>query len=222
MNLNRCNKCNVKIIGTPNYCPLCKNVLEIKTKTEGIFPDVPTIYEKHRKLIRNMLFLSFLVALTTVFMNRYIHSEIMWSAFVVLGIISCWVTIISAIKTKKNKIRSIFAMTIVTSLLILIWDYATGWNKWSVEFVLPCLFSIDVVASIFLSVVIKIRPSDWLFYLFLETMLGFTSLIFINVVKVNFPIPSIICLLISIISLGGIIIFASRALLNELKKRLHV
>jgi len=219
--MNKCTKCNVKIIGTPLYCPLCKNILEPNKNSVDIYPSIPTTYEKYKKIINILLFLSFITSVSSIVINQY-TTKFIWYPFVILGIISCWLLITSAIKLKKNKIRSILALTTIISSLVLLWDYATGWHKWSIEFVLPTLFSIEILASIFLAVIIKIRPIDWLFYVFLEIVLGFSSLIFIKIIKVNYTLPSIICLLISIIALGGITIFASNNLISELKKRLHV
>ena len=219
--MNKCHKCQVEIIGTRKYCPLCENLIENKEKSENIFPKIPTIYESNKKLITRLLYLSFITVVIASAVNRY-TTDILWSWFVFLGIASIWIIIISAIKTRKNKIRSIFSLTTIASILLVLWDYSTGWHKWSIEFVLPTLFVVQILASGFLAFIIRLRAMDWLLYLFLEACVGFTSLIFIYKGSIEITIPSIICLIVSIISLGGLIIFASRALLNELKKRLHV
>ena len=219
--MNKCNKCKVEIIGTHEFCPLCKNLIETKKQSGDIFPNIPTIYERYKRLITRMIFLSFGTAITTIIIN-HLTTEFMWSWFVVLGLFSFWIILISAMKTRKNKIRSIFTLTLIITCLVIIWDYITGWHKWSIEFVLPALFTFQIVASALLALVINIKVMDWLFYIFLEIIIGFSPLLFISRGDMNIKFPSYICVVLSALSLGVMIIFGSKALIEELKKRLHV
>ena len=103
----KCHKCNVYINTSVSKCPLCHSPLE---ENEGIdvFPIPNFDYKKHNLFIKLLFACSLISIFICLFINYSISNKISWAYFVVLAIVSFWITLIEAIKGRKNFIRMLF------------------------------------------------------------------------------------------------------------------
>ena len=103
-----CNFCKILIKGKYKRCPLCENVLKEKNIIENPFPYVPTVYEKYNVLFKIMIFLSVVASLGSVFIYSFYPIEVKWYFFVIFGILSVWISVLSALGKRSNITRTIF------------------------------------------------------------------------------------------------------------------
>jgi CHASE2 domain-containing sensor protein len=106
--------------------------------------------------------------------------------------------------------------------LEIAWDYLTGFNKWSFNFVIPIMFSASIIALSVFAIIRKLQPGDYLFVLFIISIVSICSLFLIIFHLVSVFYPALICFVFSVISASRIIIFEEKSLVKEIKRRLHL
>lgn len=215
-----CEKCNVHIRGGETYCPLCGNRLQGQAE-EDIFPKTEVPYQQMNKILRMFLFLSVSAVLICLVANRIFDPHIFWSLFVLFGMASFWISLLMVWKKKQNIPKSILWQTALISLLALIWDVGTGWNRWSIDFVLPILCTVAIFVIVALIKLLHLGFHECVIYILLEILIGVVVLVLLCAGVIHFIYPSLICVLCCGISLSALVIFRWDVLKEELQKRLH-
>ncbi|MEG2564578.1 MAG: DUF6320 domain-containing protein, partial [Bacilli bacterium] len=218
-----CEYCHVTVTDNLQKCPLCQNKLTKQKKIQtSSFPQIPTILKQYNLLFKSLSFLSVITCLISLFINYIVSPKLWWSIFVILGVISAWITVITTIKKRHNLSHSVFYQTITIIGLTITWDILTGWHSWSIDYILPIITIIAIVTSTTINKVMKLKPENTLIYFMLICLLGITSLILLlfNCLTTNYP--SIICTIVTTIAISALVIFEGKTLLEELKKRLHL
>ena len=219
----RCKRCNANISGKNKTCPLCQNqMIDDGQNSNSVFP-VIKIGSKKEKLFINIITL-FLFSSSTlcVMLNITITSDVLWSPFVVAGAACLWVSLMLALKSRRHLPRAIFWEVLLIAVLAGIWDASTGFYGWSIAYVIPILFSGAIVMIRILASILKMAINDYIVYLIINGILGIIPLIFILTDILPVVIPSMICVSISLISLGILFIFDRRDLIEELQRRAHI
>lgn len=219
--MSKCKRCNVKIQTDCNTCPLCQNEIK-KEKTNNIFPNIDENFKLYNLIIKILFFLSLLSIVTTIFINYVISKEISWALFVILGIVSFWVTFKVAISERKKIYKSLFIEVIVVILGAIFWDYSTGWYKWSITFVMPFICGIYTVLFIFNRILDRNNiKRDYVLLCYFNSLIGMIPLLFIIKEIVSIRWPSIISVLVSLFGLLFLMVFNRKSLTNELERRFH-
>lgn len=217
-----CEKCKVKVAGNFEHCPLCSGCLTGDVSKEELFPDIPP--EKPRRLLLfKILILCSAIAVSVCFaVNASIAGQSWWLNYVLAGLASFWLVFGIAAKKRENPVKAVLWLSIMASLLVLLWDAATGFHHWSVDFVLPVLYVCAIAATIILALFLCLKPQDYIFYLVLNICFGMIPLILYLFNVLNVVCPSAICAAVSIITMSALIIFKGNALKEELDRRLHI
>lgn len=221
--MKTCNKCNVQVKDPSPICPLCKSVLSENDgpETHIAFPAVGIDSKKYHFLKRLFLFLSIVVAASSLIVNFLIYDGFLWSIITVVGIIYLWAVISHSVANHINIASKIFVQALCGSLFIVLVDYIIGYQGWSVNYVIPSIFA---VADISVIVIILVNRMDWrsyLLYQFVIALLGFFPLILYLLVSAGSPLFIIIATSVSALSLIGTAVFGDKTVKSELKRRLH-
>ncbi|MDR0878589.1 MAG: DUF6320 domain-containing protein [Treponema sp.] len=220
-----CNQCKITIRGVFKRCPLCQGELHGTAGAgDDVFPVISEGLKPFRHIIRLALFLTIAAAVIAVAIDMAIQSStrLGWSLFVIAGLASLWILFGIANKRWWNIPKSIILLLIFTSILEVAWDYLTGFYKWSFTFVIPIMFSASIIALTIFAVIRKLQPGDYLFILFIMSIVSVCSLLLIIFHLVSVIYPALICFVFSVISSSRIIIFEKKSLLKELRRRMHV
>ncbi len=217
----RCSKCGVIINAGGNTCPLCGSTLN-KTLDNQVFPQVDWDFKHHNLLVKLLLFLSLTALCISCFVNLAISHHITWAWFVGAGIISFWFSLSTALKERKHFIRMLFAEMLIILLISVIFDYKTGWHKWSVSYCLPFLTSIYMLAILIMRLFLQRVHKDFTFYATINSLIGLIPGIFIITNYITTLWPSYISVILSIVILVFMLVFNKRQLANELERRLHI
>ena len=218
--MNKCPKCEMILKTNSNVCPLCHNKIDLKQK-DSIYPELKT-YSNYNLLIRLSLFITICGIIFSLLINYWVNKEISWSVFVILGILSFWLTFSTGINRKHNFMRILFTEILSIMILSIIWDLLTGFHKWSLMFVLPLLCIAYTITFLIIRIFTRQTRKEYILYTYLNSLIGLIPLYFIIGNKLSVLIPSYISVPISIFALIFLFIFNQRTLEDEIERRLHI
>lgn len=157
-----------------------------------------------------------------MFINYTINRKLSWSLFVILGIITFWLTIYNGIKKRHNFFNLLITEIISLIILSILWDYYTGFYKWSLIFVMPFICTIYTITFLVIRIFTNKSTKDFILYTYINSLIGATPLYFILTNKFKILWPSYVSVSTSIFALIFLIIFNQNTLENEIEKRLHI
>lgn len=217
-----CEKCKVHTGGNRENCPLCQGVLRGEP-TEEIFPDIPTAFSQYHFAIRTMIFVSIAAVVLSVAVNfMFPYGGKWWSVFVVVAVACMWLSLSSAIVRRHNIPKNIMWQVCIVSALAVFWDWFTHWHGWSIDYIIPLVCVLAMIAITVISKVMKIPMEEYMIYLILDGLFGIIPLLFLFLGWVNIVYPSVICVAVSILSFAALFSFRGENLQSEVKKRLHL
>ena len=209
--------------GNRQSCPLCQSALQGKSEESiSAFPDVPTFYKKYNFFFRLLIFISVTVASLALVLNFLIPSDTFWSGVVLAGVLGMWASIVAAVRKHRNISKTVLYQVVIISCVIVLLDWMTGWRRWSVDYGIPALFLFGIITIAIIAVIMHERIEDYIIYLFINTLFGVVPLIFVLTGFADVVWPSMVSVLVSIISLTGTLVFSGVDTISELKKRLHI
>ena len=222
--MTRCENCNVSLPDSPSVCPLCGNAVEGGGKSaSAYFPNLkPHINSRRRKFVRLLAFLSVCVIIVCVTINLLVHRGGLWSIFVVAGIGSFWADFAVMAKRYRNPIKSMVWQTLLLSAIAFIWDIATGFKGWSIDFVYPIVCSCSSISIFFGIKLFKLDLRDYILYIIMDCILGVLPIVISFILKRQMILPSVISFMVSAILFAILLFFRWKELNNEVKRRMHI
>lgn len=218
-----CNHCKVKIIEDREKCILCGNFLAVISdeEPEEVFPKVPPTFESNL-VLKIMLFISISTIVASFVIDTIFPSFINWPLLMVFGLISIWLGLFVIFQKKYNVHKKIIWQVIIISLLSIFWDWNTGWQGWSITYVLPTIFISAMVLMYVTGKIMKLSVRSYIIYALIDGVLGIVPALFILFGWVRIIYPSVISVGVSIIFLSAIFIFKGTEIKEELNKKMHI
>lgn len=221
--MKKCEKCNINVIGKRESCPLCQGLLIGKdAEQEEIFPHISTIYKQHNLFFKVFILISIIIASVTVALNIMFPQKGAWSLFILGGLASVWISLITAINKRNNIPKNIVYQLMIITVALIVWDYVTHWKGWSIEYVIPLMYVFAMISMAVISKVMKLNIEDYVLYMIIDGLFGVIPVIFLLMGILDVIYPSLICVVSSIISLSTILLFEGESMRAEMKKRLHL
>ncbi len=219
-----CEKCGVYVAGGRTRCPLCQAPLTgTPAPEEEIFPRLPSQSKTRQLVFRAMLFVTISVSLICLAVNFMVPSRIWWSGFVMGGLASAWVLAVLALRLRHGIPKVILRLVMLGSVLALMWDWGTGKRGWAVGYVIPILCTAAMVALMVLPRLLRMQLADYMLYLFIDILFGILPAIsYATGLLHTSLIPSLVCVVTSLISMTAVLIFQGRELRSELSRRMHL
>ncbi|MFV0432676.1 MAG: DUF6320 domain-containing protein [Leucobacter sp.] len=221
----RCDACAVGIEGFWSRCPLCD--AEIPATGGAVpspLPDVPLKFS--RRHVLRVLFITSLALILASLAAQLIFSRgldgigILRSIW--LGVTAMWLVVLMAVRKRRNVAKGTLYLVVIVSLVCLYWDYLTGWHEWSVTYAIPILCTCSIVAVLITVRVMRIEIGEHILYSSVTVLLGLVPIVFLLLGWVTDPIPSVICIVLSLLVLALVQLDASDEMKHELRKRLHL
>lgn len=216
-----CKQCQTSVKGEWAICPLCQKPLEKEENAPSSFLSPPLRFSR-QKITRRFINISFW-AVILYFIAQWIWSfEFFGLQYVVFGLMVSWILMIILIRKRRNIVKAILYILIFLSLISLYFDYRNGWISWSTTFVIPIL-SIAALLAIWISVeLVDLKAEDYVLYLQLSAIVGVVPLLFLAMNWVGHPVPSLISVIASLLTLITVFNKHKTKIKNELEKRMHV
>ena len=218
-----CPSCQMHIAGDKCCCPLCGGALEGKGDPQSeIFPRLTPSKSLARRVLRILALTGAAATAVCVLINLAMGTAVWWSLFVAGGVACGILTVAIGIAYRRDIPQNIAWETALVILLAILWDTATGWLGWSLDFVFPCACATGLVMEIALWGILKTPV-----HVVAGPMggLGLAALVpgvLVLVGLVNFALPSLLCTALSILFLAGLVLLRRRTAWGELRRRFHV
>ena len=217
-----CEKCKVSVTDELSQCPLCRDdLIETKDEKRIVFPNIPFIYHRYNLFFRILLFVSVSLAVVAVAVDMLMPGDIWWSILVVGAILCLWLCLWLAIKKRNNLPKGMLYQVVLLSSICVIWELLAGWRGWSINFVIPALCTAVMIALPILATILEWEIRDLMLYMIIDEIFAVLPLLLLIFGVVTVRFPSVICVVVSIISTCALIIFRGEEIAAELKRRFH-
>ncbi len=226
--MKTCPHCHIRGGGNAAYCPLCQNRLSGPDDA----PWWPKITPRVRrfgmlfKIVAFLLLAANVVAGAIDFLlveEPHRHESLL----MLVWVIAILLVLRSLLRRRYNGPRQVFQLLLLVSALLIFTDWFHGYTGYSVDLVIPILCSVTLVCNFIFAFWRSRFTQNALVYMLLNIGIGvlpYLLLLFqVGTGRVDArSMPWVICLIISVITCLGLIIFQGRALRSELEKRLHM
>lgn len=220
--MKQCTKCNVNIIDDTDRCPLCRHALIGEDGGTRSYPNAIGSIRKARFLKNLILFISLVASISLVAIEYMIRRHVGWSLIVVLTLLYANLVVRYAVLGKSGYQAKIFTLVLVAILVLLGVDYLTGFKRWSLTYVYPCVvMGVDVAILILMLV----NRRNWQSYIMSQIfmfILSLLSLVFMAIGANQKPLIGFIGIGVTLFVLMGTLIFGEERAKEELKRRFHI
>ncbi|MEG1943674.1 MAG: DUF6320 domain-containing protein [Angelakisella sp.] len=218
-----CEKCKINVVGSHTVCPLCQGQLSGTAEPDAdMFPHIDTMLGGHHLFIRILFFISAVMVVLCFAANYVFAYQGFWSLFVAVGVLCMWLSMIIVFRKRHNIPKTIVWQAVLYSLFSVILDAMTGWHRWSLDYALPSFFIVAILAMWAVAAILRLKTEDYLVYLLIDLLIGAVPLIFLFFHLVGVRLPSLLCVMASVISFIALLAFKDKALKSEITKRLHM
>ena len=217
--------CNVVISDATEYCPLCHAVLEKENPNEIGKITYPNVYAINKKLsIVRRLLIFLWVAFTGlgVFFNYQYTPDFYWSAILSAGLLYAVIVVDVMLNRDAGYLKKIFSTVVGGVFMVILIDYVLGFNRWSLNFVLPGAIFLVNIALIVLMIVNNRNFQSYMILEILMILIGIIPVIFVCNGIVKYPLISEMAFASSVILFLGTLILGGRTARTEMRRRFHV
>ena len=226
--MKTCPHCHIRVGGDTGYCPLCQNRLTGEQGTPWFPPTAPRIHRASLfyKVVAFVVLTLTVIAGAVDFLlvdDPHLHFSLLmlvWglAALAVLRVL---------LRRRYNGPRLVFNLLLLVSALIVFTDRFTGYTGYSLDLVVPILCSVTLVCNFIFAFLHSRFTANALVYLLMNIGVGLLPyiLLFFRIDRGRIDghsIPWVLCLIISVVTFLGLVIFKGRDLRSEIEKRLHL
>lgn len=221
--MRRCDACDVHVEGTWTHCPLCGTTL-VGEATRPPLPPIPLRFNRQR--VVKALFATSIILILGSFIALFLLRRTLDDAGILrsvwLGVSAMWLVVVMAARKRRNVAKGTVWLVVLLSLVSVYWDYLTGWHAWSVTYAVPIICASAVIAIQILVRLMRLEVGDYILYSGLTALLGLTPIVFWVAGWITHPLPSIICVVLSLVTLVPLQLTRIAETRHELAKRLSV
>ncbi len=192
------------------------------TTEESRYPDLDLNPKSYNLVKRIFYFVTVVIVVLSIGLDLWFDDEITWSLISLAVVLYSWTLVYHAIRNNIHIASKIFVQALSGSLFIFFIDRLTGFDGWSVNYVIPQILILANVGIFILMMINRMALREFLFYQLAMTLIGFIPIFLILGDLVTRPLPSYISIAISAIILLGTIIFGDKTVKSELIRRFHV
>ncbi len=218
-----CEKCGVKVNGAKRCCPLCQG--ELAGTPEPLleaFPQQPDP-KYDRGLLKKILNFLAIVGIAVCFVVEFSFTRgESWIYFAVAGIISGWIAMYVAVTFRGRIFKDMTCLLLVVTILGVIWDVATGWRGWSVDYLLPIGCLVMLIGIFALSRILHAEESEYMIHLIIITLYSLLPFLLLTIGIIDVRIPSVICAVAAFLMVAALLVFKGKTFFAELSRRMHI
>ena len=227
--MNTCPHCHIRVGGDSTYCPLCQNRLPGPAEAAYFPATAPRIHRASLlyKIIAFLLSAVVVVAGAFDFLLLDDTPHRHFSLLLAVWSLAALRVLRSVLRRRYNGPRQIFNLLLLVSALLVFTDWFNGYTGYSLDLVVPILCCVALGCNFVFAFLRSRFTANALVYLLMNIGIGLLPyiLLFLRLDGGKLDahsIPWVICLILSIITFLGLVIFRGRALKIEIEKRLHL
>ncbi|MBO1004651.1 DUF6320 domain-containing protein [Pseudogracilibacillus auburnensis] len=218
-----CKNCHVHLDKYLKKCPLCLRRMNHNYKS-SLYPDYN--YNDARKNIKCKVFLFLTIIFTSVctLINLLtIKKEpTLWFIYVLVIVFYLWVLIGHTIISRKNFGSKIHLQIFALSFLFLVIDLNSGFERWSVNIVIPIIILLGTFLISLKIATEKMFVNAYMGYVMSVIVVGFIPLILYAIGISTLFWPSSVVTLFSLLAIIGVYMFADKIFKAEFNRRFHL
>ena len=216
-----CENCRVTVENDLPFCPLCHGEAVVQGDSfEQDFPAAPALDNK-RFHTRLLIFITIAVVVVSVTVDLLTNDKAHWS-YIGAGALAYLFLSFRYIRKSNRNIGLLALIQILgISLLTFAVDMATGYYKWSTNYVIPFVI---ISAAGLLSTVLFARPRrfrDYILYQLGISVIGVGFSLFAMLDKSTVMWTGVVGIVYSLLTILGVLLFSARKTRHELHKRFH-
>ena len=222
--MKTCGRCKVTVTGGFSKCPLCQHTLIDDGEEDQFepFPVIETFYHTHNLFFKILLFSLICVSIIAIMLDFMIPDINFWSLLITIGAGCVWLSVVTAVRRQGAFHKKLLDMAFLVSLLSLLWDFLTGWHKWSIDYVIPIAFICCMLIAVIVAWLLKLPSEQFAVYLLIFGFLGLIPALFLIFQWNRHPLLTFICVTISLLFFAALLVFQSAMVKNEIKRRMHL
>lgn len=219
--MKTCPKCKIRVGGDWELCPLCQGEL-VGEASEERYPHTGTRIRRFSLLYRILVFCLLTGVVVCVAVDWMTHARLHWSLIAALAAV-VFLLLMRRLLYRRHPIPSIlFQILLAVSFVTVCTDFYVGYTGFSVNYVVPMLCAATLVVNFVLAFVPKRYAENALVYVLMNMVVGALPYLILLLAGRELPLTWILCLLISIVTFLGLVVFQWRRLFSEMHKRLHL
>lgn len=174
------------------------------------------------KLFQWFSFLCIAASVISGMINYVYTPDLSWGYWVIGGALSMWLALAIGFVKRRNLLKNAMWQLVIVNIGSLLWDLFTGWHKWSLNYVLPCVCIVIMLSMLIITKAQRLLPQDYMIYYVMASICGLIPFILVVIGMVQIAYLSVICTAFSFLFLVSLFIFRKNDLLKELHKKLHI
>lgn len=194
-----------------------KHTVKVDT---SVYPEVPLRMDSH-KMVRWLTVISIVISLFAILYRAFVPDTRLSLRFVAILLVGLWAVVVSLIRKRRNPNKAVLYQVGIFAGLTILWDFLSGWTGWSINYALPLVITVSMIAGVVVATFSRLRSGDKVLYLQGTAVLGFISfvLLLLNIVTPKWP--SIVVVIFSIVVLAYTMIRFYDEIKREIRKRFH-
>ena len=145
-----------------------------------------------------------------------------WSLAVLAAAVAALCLLRALLLGSRNAPKLLFQILVGASALVFFCDKFFGLGDVSVEWIVPVLCSVTLLLNFLFSFINRRFTENGLIYLLLNMAVGIAPYLAFSLLGSRTPIAWGVCLVISIVTFIGLVIFRGRDLRGEFERRFHL
>ncbi len=214
--MKKCRSCNIEFNTNEKRCPLCQNELEGEPD-EQLFPK-NVRYETNSLILKIVLFASIVAFLVIGFLDFLVIKNIKLMGYVSLGLLTNLVVIYFILKSYQNIYKILGRYGFLLIILLLIWYFYTK-SPVITNYIIPSVCFFELAFNLIVGIILRrnymIKYSS---QIMMSIFLLLIPIVLVALKMTTDNILSYICVLLSIISTIGLLIFFFDDVKEELGK----
>lgn len=177
---------------------------------------------KSEKILKLLLIISIIIAITLITINKLTSPRIPWSALANCGIIYIWITVMYSIKKGTNIAGHVLIQIILISSVILYIDEKIGFKGWSINIAIPIILIVANIIMLILTIVNHKKYIKYAIYQLIIVLISLMSIILIMKKMIELELLSKIAIIISILNLLLSLILCYKDVKEAIIRKFHM
>lgn len=181
--MKKCKHCGIVIADPAYICPLCQCILSQEPDKLGL-EDAEPAYpyaDKRRKRIRFAMNIYIFAAVAAwviiLLINLFMHHQMWWTFLIGACMVYGYVTLWYSVQTSRSYKLKLSLQALLAFLLLLLLDFLTGFQGWSLAFVFPAFVAIYDLSVLILMVIDK---HNWQSFILMQMLaVGLSLILFV-------------------------------------------
>jgi hypothetical protein len=214
----------VNCLDVGDRCPLCDTPFEHDPNASQVsrYPDLDLSPKSYNIVKRIFYFVTIVIVVLSFVLDFWFDDEITWSLISLAVVLYSWTVVYHAIRNNIHIASKIFVQALSGSIFIFFIDRQTGFDGWSVNYIIPQILILANVSIFILMMINRMVLREFLFYQLAMTIIGLIPIFLIFGDVVTRPLASFVSIAISALILLGTVIFGDKTVKSELIRRFHV